>query len=85
MLAAAAKHLRVWFIKVRKIKGIYFTLNKFNFDVTNKCLIAEAWIPEIDLTRIKAALCKGAVSIKEALCKGTLRMKIHIVHIRWWF
>ncbi|RXG59442.1 V-type proton ATPase subunit [Armadillidium vulgare] len=60
VLVAAAKHLRVWFIKVRKIKGIYFTLNKFNFDVTNKCLIAEAWIPEIDLTRIKMALCKGA-------------------------
>lgn len=62
VLDAAAKHLRTWFIKIRKIKGIYHTLNLFNFDVTNKYLIAEAWIPERDLPRIKIALCKGTVS-----------------------
>ncbi|KAL7636808.1 UNVERIFIED_CONTAM: hypothetical protein RMT77_012564 [Armadillidium vulgare] len=60
LLTAAAKHLRVWFIKVRKMKGIYFTLNQFNYDVTNNCLIAEVWIPETDLGGIKKALCKGA-------------------------
>ncbi|XP_042230509.1 V-type proton ATPase 116 kDa subunit a1-like isoform X2 [Homarus americanus] len=59
VLAAAAKHLRTWFIKVRKIKAIYHTLNMFNLDVTNKCLIAECWIPYADLGRIQEALRKG--------------------------
>jgi V-type H+-transporting ATPase subunit a len=32
--------LQVWFIKVRKIKAIYHTLNYFNLDTSQKCLIA---------------------------------------------
>lgn len=59
MLAGAAKHLRTWFIKVRKIKAIYHALNMLNLDVTNKCLIAECWIPVADLGRIQEALGKG--------------------------
>ncbi|MGH0141494.1 UNVERIFIED_CONTAM: hypothetical protein FKN15_068491 [Acipenser sinensis] len=41
VLQAAAKTTRVWFIKVRKMKAIYHTLNLCNIDVTQKCLIAE--------------------------------------------
>nr|XP_053650997.1 V-type proton ATPase 116 kDa subunit a 1-like isoform X1 [Cherax quadricarinatus] len=59
VLAAAAKHLRTWFIKVRKIKAIYHALNMLNLDVTNKCLIAECWIPVSDLGRIQDGLRKG--------------------------
>ncbi|XP_071535603.1 V-type proton ATPase 116 kDa subunit a 1-like isoform X2 [Panulirus ornatus] len=59
VLAAAAKHLRTWFIKVKKIKAIYHTLNMLNLDVTNKCLIAECWIPNADLGLIQGALSKG--------------------------
>lgn len=59
VLEAAAKHLRTWFIKVKKIKAIYHTLNMLNLDVTNKCLIAECWIPTSDLGLIQNALRKG--------------------------
>lgn len=59
VLAAAAKHLRTWFIKVKKIKAIYHTLNMLNLDVTNKCLIAECWIPSPDMGAIRSALIKG--------------------------
>ncbi|XP_069189056.1 V-type proton ATPase 116 kDa subunit a 1 isoform X2 [Procambarus clarkii] len=59
VLAAAAKHLRTWFIKVRKIKAIYHTLNMLNLDVTNKCLIAECWVPCSDLGVIQDGLRKG--------------------------
>jgi V-type H+-transporting ATPase subunit a len=59
VLVAAAKNIKVWFIKVRKIKAIYHTLNMFNLDVTQKCLIAECWCPVGDLSKIQQALKAG--------------------------
>lgn len=62
VLQAAAKTMRVWFIKVRKMKAIYHTLNLCNIDVTQKCLIAEVWCPVSDLDSIQFALRRGTVS-----------------------
>lgn len=62
VLQAAAKNIRVWFIKVRKMKAIYHTLNLCNIDVTQKCLIAEVWCPVADLDSIQFALRRGTVS-----------------------
>ncbi|XP_056608473.1 V-type proton ATPase 116 kDa subunit a isoform X6 [Triplophysa dalaica] len=59
VLQAAAKTVRVWFIKVRKMKAIYHTLNLCNIDVTQKCLIAEIWCPVSDLDTIQFALRRG--------------------------
>ncbi|KAJ3600627.1 hypothetical protein NHX12_031607 [Muraenolepis orangiensis] len=59
VLQAAAKTVRVWFIKVRKMKAIYHTLNLCNIDVTQKCLIAEVWCPISDLDSIQFALRRG--------------------------
>lgn len=59
VLVAAAKNLKNWFIKVRKIKAIYHTLNLFNLDVTQKCLIAECWVPLLDIETIQMALRRG--------------------------
>ncbi|XP_069041950.1 V-type proton ATPase 116 kDa subunit a isoform X1 [Lepisosteus oculatus] len=59
VLQAAAKTVRVWFIKVRKMKAIYHTLNLCNIDVTQKCLIAEVWCPVTDLDSIQFALRRG--------------------------
>ncbi|XP_033913021.1 V-type proton ATPase 116 kDa subunit a 1-like isoform X1 [Acipenser ruthenus] len=59
VLQAAAKTTRVWFIKVRKMKAIYHTLNLCNIDVTQKCLIAEVWCPVTDLDSIQFALRRG--------------------------
>uniref|UniRef100_A0A6M2DUZ0 V-type proton ATPase subunit a n=1 Tax=Xenopsylla cheopis TaxID=163159 RepID=A0A6M2DUZ0_XENCH len=59
VLVAAAKNIMNWFIKVRKIKAIYHTLNLFNLDVTQKCLIAECWVPILDLETIQLALRRG--------------------------
>ena len=33
------------FVKVRKEKAIYHTLNMLSMDVTKKCLVAEGWSP----------------------------------------
>ncbi|XP_041970463.1 V-type proton ATPase 116 kDa subunit a1 isoform X2 [Aricia agestis] len=59
VLVAAAKNIKNWFVKVRKIKAIYHTLNLFNLDVTQKCLIAECWVPALDMETIQLALRKG--------------------------
>lgn len=59
VLVAAAKNLKNWFVKVRKIKAIYHTLNLFNLDVTQKCLIAECWVPVLDIETIQLALRRG--------------------------
>jgi len=56
VLAAAAKFIRIWTIKVRKIKAIYFTLNMFSVDGASKCLVAECWIPNADTDRVSEAL-----------------------------
>lgn len=63
VLVAAAKHIKNWFVKVHKIKAIYHTLNLFNLDVTQKCLIAECWVPVLDIETIQLALRRGTVSI----------------------
>ena len=62
VLVAASKNIKVWFMKVRKIKAIYHTLNMFNLDVTQKCLIAEGWCPVNELSSIQNALKIGTVS-----------------------
>lgn len=69
VLQAAAKTIRVWFIKVRKMKAIYHTLNLCNIDVTQKCLIAEVWCPVSDLDSIQFALRRGTVS--NCVCQPT--------------
>jgi len=55
-LIKAARSIKVWFVKVRKIKAIYHTLDMFNYDVTQKCLIAECWCAVNDLPKIRYAL-----------------------------
>lgn len=59
VLVAAAKNMRNWLVKIKKIKAIYCCLNQFNLDVTHKCLIAECWCPLADLDRIHFALRRG--------------------------
>lgn len=56
ILLASAKNLKNWFIKVWKMKAIFHTLNMFNFDVTQKCLIAECWCPTNELESVRAAM-----------------------------
>lgn len=59
ILETAAKNLRVWLIKVRKIKATYHTLNLFNLDVTTKCMVGECWCAVNDVDKIHLALRRG--------------------------
>ena len=49
------------FIKVRKVKAVFHTLNFLNLDVSQKCLIAECWIPTADLDLIRSVLSRASV------------------------
>ncbi|KZS01706.1 V-type proton ATPase subunit a, partial [Daphnia magna] len=51
-----------WIVKVRKIKGIFHTLNMLSVDVTSKALVAECWIPDADVYKVRLALKQGSVS-----------------------
>jgi V-type H+-transporting ATPase subunit a len=61
LLKNAAQNVKTWTRKVKKMKAIYHTMNMFNLEVNQKCLIAECWAPVSELTRIKLALDKGTV------------------------
>ena len=74
VLVAAAKNIRMWFTKVRKIKSIYHTLNLFNLDVTQKCLIAECWCPTSDMDKIQLALKRGTVRTLIRVCSRYMSM-----------
>jgi V-type H+-transporting ATPase subunit a len=78
VLADAASRLRVWIIKVRKMKAIYHTLNMFSGGsgpvgpatggqnssaLGPKSLIGECWCPVKQLDRIHIALRRGTVSV----------------------
>ncbi len=63
LLQNSANNLKTWLCRVRKMKAIYHTMNLFNLEVNQKCLIAECWAPVNELTRIKLALDKGTVCI----------------------
>ncbi|GMS85111.1 hypothetical protein PENTCL1PPCAC_7286 [Pristionchus entomophagus] len=62
VITAAASSVYIWKIKVLKMKMIFHTLNMFSIDVTQKCLIAECWIPTNDLDDIRAALREGTIA-----------------------
>jgi V-type H+-transporting ATPase subunit a len=59
ILFAAANKIKIWFVKVRKMKAIYHTLNMFNLNASQNCMVAELWVPVLDLETVKLALISG--------------------------
>lgn len=55
-LSAIATKMEDWKLTTKKEKLIYVTLNKFNYDQTRHGLIAEGWIPKVDLPTVKNSL-----------------------------
>lgn len=54
LLVNSSKNLKTWFCKVKKMKAIYHVLNMFKFD--QKSMIAECWIPNSEIPRIRDIL-----------------------------
>jgi len=56
LMQAAAKSLKNWFVCVRKVKGIFHTMNMLSTDLTKKCVIAECWVPSDDIEKVRQVL-----------------------------
>ncbi|CAL1269977.1 unnamed protein product [Larinioides sclopetarius] len=56
LLVNAARNLKVWLIRVRKVKAIYHSMNLFNQDVTKECLIAECWCSDKQVSQVQLVL-----------------------------
>jgi V-type H+-transporting ATPase subunit a len=56
VLNSVAKFISEWTVKCKKMKAIYHTMNMFNIDVSQKCLIAECWAPLADVQLVQNAL-----------------------------
>jgi len=59
ILTNIAQHLFFWRTRVMREKMIYHTMNKFNYDLGRRCLIAEGWCPIASTENIHIALRTG--------------------------
>lgn len=55
-LLHVSKELPNWLIMIRKMKAVYYTLNLFSTDTSQKCLIGECWVPVGDLSQLHRIL-----------------------------
>nr|UJH94490.1 Vph1.2 [Starmerella bombicola] len=55
-LASIAKSINLWDGHMKKERGTYETLNRFNYDENRKLLIAEGWIPTDEIIRVQQTL-----------------------------
>jgi vacuolar-type H+-ATPase subunit I/STV1 len=60
-LRSIANAIDLWDSHVQREKAVFHTLNLFNYDVTNKCLIAEGWCATIMLPEVREALRRGTL------------------------
>ncbi|XP_053959873.1 V-type proton ATPase 116 kDa subunit a 1-like [Anastrepha ludens] len=67
VLVAASRNLPTWIIMITKMKAIYHTLNLFNMDVSNNCLIGEGWVPVYDLPVVRDALARGSSKVNSTI------------------
>lgn len=71
VLINAARSYNEWSIIVKKLKAIYHTMNLFNIDVSQKCLIGECWVPTADLHLLQTAVDEGS---KESTVKSFINV-----------
>ena len=55
-LYAISRELNNWFQDISREKTIFETLNKFDYDINRKTLIAEGWVPTDDISLLQKTL-----------------------------
>ncbi|XP_024530911.1 V-type proton ATPase subunit a3 [Selaginella moellendorffii] len=74
VLAGISYQLDFWILMVQREKAVYHIMNKFNMDVTRKCLVAEAWCPTENKTQVQEALMRATVDSNSQV--GTIFQEI---------
>lgn len=62
VLFSIYKDIMTIFFKVVKMKAIYHAMNNFNTDLTNKCLVGEAWTSERDVEAVRECVLQGSIA-----------------------
>lgn len=75
VLLSVKQEIPLFSIMVMKMKAIYHTMNFFNTDLTQKCLVAECWLPKADLQIVNEVLIKCS---RENGC--TVESFINVIH-----
>ncbi|EJD75960.1 V-type ATPase [Loa loa] len=61
LLQATACKAREWDIKLQKMSAVFGAMNMCNVDITQRYLIAECWIPTVDVTRVRNNFSKTSM------------------------
>ncbi len=61
VLADIAMNVEAWKASVTKEKTIYFTLDKLNYNVSEKVFVGECWCPRADVEEARAAIHIGDI------------------------
>jgi V-type H+-transporting ATPase subunit a len=60
-LGVVGQNLRSWENVPRREKMVHETLNLFSFDVSKRTLVAEGWVPTLDISAIQTAIRRASV------------------------
>ncbi|XP_075232276.1 V-type proton ATPase 116 kDa subunit a 4-like [Lycorma delicatula] len=71
-LELAAKNVLRWEKMIRKAKATFFTMNKFQPDISHKVFIAQFWIPACRMNDLQQVLSKNQVYQRDMLMKPIL-------------
>jgi V-type H+-transporting ATPase subunit a len=61
VLGEVATNVTFWTEKVAKEKAIYFTLDKLNYDVSERVFVGECWCPRAEIEEARAAIHIGDI------------------------
>lgn len=56
------KEIMTLYYQVVKMRSIYHAMNCFNTDLTNKCLVGEAWTSTKDIETVRECILQGSVA-----------------------
>ncbi|GAB6031885.1 hypothetical protein CHUAL_010281 [Chamberlinius hualienensis] len=78
LLLEAAKNYPSQLAKACKMKAIYHILNQFNFDITQKALIGECWVADVDANRYTSALHKTYIKTGSSVPPITNKLQTYM-------
>jgi V-type H+-transporting ATPase subunit a len=64
VFSKAAASFDKWSVMLKKLKAIYHEMNKFNVNVSEKCLVGECWIPKSEVQVVQNSIAQTSMGGK---------------------